>query len=110
VHVYAVWRHSGSKEVYIGTSADVERRFHGHFMKRTIAFLPTISQLEHDVRHGKATPYYEIVETVTTADSEHSGTQSSPSNAPPRSKKYKGCHCNLSKPLAESRPPRPDSR
>lgn len=64
-HIYAVWRHSGSRDVYIGTSRDVEQRYHGHFTRRSITFLPTIKELEEQVRCGEHTPYYEVIDSAS---------------------------------------------
>jgi hypothetical protein len=50
--------------VYVGQSNDVERRYHGHFVKGRIPFLPTIDGLERMIHAGTPSPFYEVVDTV----------------------------------------------
>jgi hypothetical protein len=70
-HVYLIRPYSGSNQVYVGTSASVEDRYHQHFVKGIPTFLPTFEELEALVLAEAPVPYYEVVRTVPELDGEH---------------------------------------
>ncbi len=69
--IYLIWRHPGSKDVYVGEAVDPEHRYYTHFLYGNVVFLPTIEEYEDLAKQGKPLPYYEVVDTVSTTDGTH---------------------------------------